>query len=89
MVCMDKRPLTVPEIRDVRRGREIVATGELRRVREACGLTQAELSRMLGVYPSNIVNWERDQRPPVARHAIKIARVIDRLHPLVEENVAN
>ncbi len=67
------------EVRAIRRGREIVASDEMRRVREACGLNRMELGRLIGVKVGTIITWERDRRIPRAEYAIRIADVIDEL----------
>jgi DNA-binding XRE family transcriptional regulator len=74
------------DVRLIRRGRVIVATDEMRRVREACGLNRMELGRMIGVRVGTIIAWERDKRVPHADYAIKIAEVIDELERIAAED---
>jgi DNA-binding XRE family transcriptional regulator len=73
------------EVRAIRRGREIVASGEMQRVREACGLNRMELGRLIGVKVGTIIGWERDRRVPTAEYAIRIADVIDQLSRVAAE----
>ncbi len=39
----------------------VMIGSEVRRLREALGLTQAELAEELGVHPITISRWERDK----------------------------
>lgn len=42
-----------------------------RRLREACGLSQTEAARLLGVPAAEVQRWERPaDRPPVTRSAV-------------------
>jgi transcriptional regulator with XRE-family HTH domain len=47
----------------------------LRRRREAIGLTQGELARLLGVYQATISAWENGSRG--IRHPVILARALD------------
>jgi len=46
--------------RDIRIG----IGAEIRRVRRAVGLTQADLARRLGIHPGSVAHWEHDAAMP-------------------------
>jgi DNA-binding XRE family transcriptional regulator len=73
------------EVRAIRRGREIIASDDMQRVREACGLNRMELGRLIGVKVGTIISWERDRRVPTAEYAIRIADVIGELSRIAVE----
>ena len=49
---------------------------ELKRLREAAGLSQVQLALRLGVSQSTVANWEIGRRAPQARHLIKLAKIL-------------
>jgi DNA-binding XRE family transcriptional regulator len=56
--------------------RDAARTGRGRRLREACGLSQCEVARLVGVRPSTINRWEADQRVPHGEVAERWALVL-------------
>ncbi|MGA9112918.1 MAG: helix-turn-helix transcriptional regulator [Candidatus Dormiibacterota bacterium] len=46
----------------------------IRQLREAAGLTQAELARRVGVQTSQVSRWERGVAVPTARNARRLGR---------------
>ena len=48
----------------------------LRTLREAKGLTQAQLANAVGVAPSSVYNWERGKFEPRASQLRELARVL-------------
>jgi len=51
------------------------------RQREALGLSQRELARRIGVYPSTIERWELGQRRPSPEHVSKMESLLDSAAP--------
>lgn len=49
---------------------------ELKRLREAAGLSQVQLALMLGVSQGTVANWERGFRVPQTGSLIKIASIL-------------
>nr|DAP13047.1 MAG TPA: helix-turn-helix domain protein [Caudoviricetes sp.] len=49
---------------------------ELKRLREAAGLSQVQLALRLGVSQSTVANWERGFRVPQAGNLIKLAKIL-------------
>jgi transcriptional regulator with XRE-family HTH domain len=48
----------------------------IRQLRQAAGLTQAELAHRVGVQTSQVSRWERGTAEPSARHARRLARAL-------------
>lgn len=60
-------------------------SANLRRVREAAGMTQAELSRRVEVHPTNVCFWEHGERMPRLDTVVKLVSVLDcRADELIE-----
>jgi transcriptional regulator with XRE-family HTH domain len=59
-------------------GRDTVEgfAGRLRGLREAAGLTQAELSQRSGTHPTTVVKLEREERAPSLRLAAALAAAL-------------
>lgn len=49
----------------------------LRAAREACGKTQAQVAKQVGISEASYQNYEYDKREPGVRTAIRIARALD------------
>lgn len=49
---------------------------ELRRMREAAGLSQIQLALRMGVSQGTIARWERGGRTPQAANLIKLAQIL-------------
>jgi transcriptional regulator with XRE-family HTH domain len=64
--------------RAARRARRFVRAGLLREAREALGLTQDDLARLVGVKQPTISRWEAAKATPRARHAIRLAELLER-----------
>lgn len=56
--------------------KQVTIMDELKRLREAAGLSQVQLALRLGVSQSTVANWERGFRAPQARHLIKLANIL-------------
>lgn len=59
--------------------RNAAQSGRARRLREACGLSQCEVARLVGVRPSTINRWERQLRVPHGDVAVRWAEVLREL----------
>lgn len=51
--------------------RQLAASGAGRMIREAAGLSLAELGRAIDVDPSAIWRWEHGERSPTGVHAVR------------------
>jgi DNA-binding transcriptional regulator YiaG len=65
--------------------RALVASGEARRLREAENLSLVNVAGPVGVDPSTIGRWERGERLPRGRAAVKYVELLNRLRPQVEK----
>jgi DNA-binding transcriptional regulator YiaG len=61
------------------RARSLSRTGAGRRVREAAGLTRAEVGRSIGASGAAVSRWEDGTRVPTGTPAIRYLRLIERL----------
>lgn len=60
-------------------------SANLRRAREAAGMTQAELSRRVEVHPSHVCFWENGRRMPRLDTVVKLVSALDcRADELIE-----
>jgi len=61
--------------------RQLVTDGAVRAIREAAGLTQADIARGAGCTPSTIANYEAGRRVPsgkaAARYGAALARCLE------------
>ena len=62
--------------------RDLVASGQARRIRHAADLSLAEVSRVVGVDLSTVGRWERRERVPRGAAALKYAELLQRLRKL-------
>lgn len=56
--------------------KQVMIMDELKRLREAAGLSQVQLALRLGVSQGTIAHWEIGRRAPQARHLIKLANIL-------------
>jgi transcriptional regulator with XRE-family HTH domain len=49
--------------------------------RKALGMTQKEFARRIGVDPSTLARWERGERMPIGRFAVRVNELTQRLSP--------
>jgi transcriptional regulator with XRE-family HTH domain len=61
------------------RRRALPPTHERARIRQAVGLTQAEIAMVLGVDRTTVCRWERGNRRPGRAHVNKYAALLERL----------
>jgi len=47
----------------------------LRELREATGLSQSDVAKLVGVTVSTVSRWEQGKNPPTLAHRRKLARV--------------
>lgn len=73
-------PTTAPSLALVRR---LLASGEARRVREAAGLSRADIARDLGVDESTVQRWEAGARSPRAEVGLKYGEMLGELLQIV------
>lgn len=59
--------------------RLLARTGEAATIREAAGLSQAEVGQVCGASHATISRWERGERTPHGRPAIEWARLLREL----------
>lgn len=59
--------------------RELIKTGEARKLREDACLTVAEVARTLEVTPGAVVRWEHGQREPTGRNVREYHALLIRL----------
>ena len=52
------------------RMRQLMASGRARTLREAAGLSQAEIGARCGVVPSAVTHWEANDRQPRGQAAV-------------------
>lgn len=56
--------------------KQVMIMDELKRLREAAGLSQVQLALRLGLSQGTIAHWEIGRRAPQARHLIKLAKIL-------------
>lgn len=56
--------------------KQVMIMDELKRLREAAGLSQVQLALRLGVSQGTIAHWEIGRRAPQARHLINLANIL-------------
>ena len=56
--------------------KQVTIMDELKRLREAAGLSQVQLALRLGVSQGTVANWERGFRVPQTGSLIKIANIL-------------
>lgn len=59
--------------------RALAASGEARRIRQTANLSLLEIGAGVGADPSTIGRWERGERVPRGRAALRYAQLLDRL----------
>ncbi len=61
------------------RVRELAISGEARMIRENARLSTTDLARAIGVDKSTVSRWERGQRAPRGRAALRYEALLARL----------
>lgn len=69
----------------IRRHRRLPAPREGRGLREAAGLTQATLARLLGVAPATVSRWETRARHPRGQLLDRYLEVLNSLRQALQE----
>ena len=78
--------LTRRDVQLIKRGLDIISTGELRRVREALGLSRPRMARLLDVSEYTLRSWELDKRlPDEPAVLIKIVEGVDKFGRVVDD----
>lgn len=70
------RQTIAEELHELRR---LTGSGEARKIREAAGLSQADIARSVDADPSTIARWENGTRVPRGAAAIAYGRLLLRL----------
>jgi len=55
------------------------ASGSARRIRQAAGLSQAEVAAVLGVAQTTVASWETGRRVPRGPAAVRYGRLLEEL----------
>jgi transcriptional regulator with XRE-family HTH domain len=66
-------------LRRFRRRQTLPPAAERARIRQAVGLTQAEIAMVLGVDRTTVCRWERGNRQPRRTHLDKYVALLERL----------
>jgi transcriptional regulator with XRE-family HTH domain len=61
------------------RVRIAAANGDLRRIRQAAGLTLREIAGAIGVSGATVHSWEHGRLRPTGKPALALAELLDRL----------
>jgi DNA-binding transcriptional regulator YiaG len=80
--------LTRRDVHLIVRGREIVESGDLRRVRETLGMSRPEMAALLGISWTTLRAWEFYGSVPRPEKAIHVAKVIGDLCRAIDEERA-
>jgi DNA-binding transcriptional regulator YiaG len=81
---LDGVTASVRTVERLLQARALMASGEARRIREAAGLSLASVAPVVGADPSAIGRWERGQRIPGGRAALKYAQLIIQIRARLE-----
>jgi DNA-binding transcriptional regulator YiaG len=76
---MARRQFTVQQLRQFHETRELLASGEARRIREESDLTFTRLALMANVAAMTIRRWESGAVPHAIAPAIRYGRVLKQL----------
>jgi transcriptional regulator with XRE-family HTH domain len=71
--------MTDSELELLVEGRAAARSGRGARLREAAGLSQAQLAELAGVTPAAVSRWEAGERRPTGRRAIAYAQALRRV----------
>ena len=78
--------LTVEELLLLSEARSLAASGRGRQIREAAGVSQAELGAAIDTAVPTVSKWETGQRRPTGRAAIEYARLMRAIGKHLNEN---
>ena len=68
--------VTGRQVLDLAEARRLASSGDGRRIREAHGLSLAEVGSAVGVSPGAVSKWEHGQRRPFGKPAVAYARLL-------------
>ncbi|MFK4037618.1 helix-turn-helix transcriptional regulator [Nonomuraea wenchangensis] len=74
--------MTITDLARLRRVRAAAASGRARELRQAAGLTQAEIAAAVGVAQPTVALWETGQRVPRGAAALRYAKAVEALESL-------
>ncbi|HET6752462.1 MAG TPA: hypothetical protein VFH23_00755 [Jiangellaceae bacterium] len=78
--------MTRRDVQLIKRGLDIINTGELRRVREALQLSRPRMARLLGVNEFTLRSWELDKRlPDEPAVLIKIVEGVEKFRKVIDD----
>lgn len=75
MCSVDVVELTTQDLEDIRTARDLLATGEAQRLREAANLTRAEVAAHADSSTDAVALWESGQRCPRTEPALRLGRL--------------
>jgi transcriptional regulator with XRE-family HTH domain len=71
--------MDIDEARLAARARALAQSGAARSIRLAARLSLSEMAGLVGIAPSTLSRYERDERTPRASEAVRYARVLEEL----------
>lgn len=75
---------TAGDLAEIMAGRLLLTTGAGREIREAAGLSRADLAAALGCHVDTVVKWEAGHRRPRAEVSRRYARLLTALMTITE-----
>ena len=69
-------PESKPRLSDLVLARQLLASGEGRRIREAAGISERQLAAQVGVTVGALSRWETRGRRPRVAHALKYLEAV-------------
>ena len=91
MHVVDDERSTGPSRREAHlivRGREIVESGDLRRVRDTLGMPRRQMAALLGISHNTLVTWEMGISMPRREQLANVGKVIGELRRAIDEERA-
>lgn len=77
--------MKLSDLEDLAWAREMAATGEARRIRQATRSTLQDVATTCGVTHTTVIRWESGQRVPRGLPALRYARVLRMLASAAKE----
>lgn len=71
------------ETLELARVNELLQSGEAANVRRRAGVTQSQVARTIGVRPATVCRWEKGERTPTSRSAVRLGALLDDLARIV------
>ena len=67
------------EFREVRRARELMASGAAEVIRRGAGMSRGDVAGVLGVHETTVMRWEKGERVPRRGAALRYLRLLDEI----------